>query len=47
MVKTIVQDYHWSPSIVGELYIDDLDMYSLGFYYDTIVRNHEELKAKK
>lgn len=44
MFRTVVREYHWSPAIVGDFYIDDIDLEGLEFWYNDILEMHDQLK---
>lgn len=47
VVKTIVNEYHWFPDKIESLYLDNIDMYGITFWYDNILEMHEKLKSEK
>lgn len=47
MIKTVVREHHWSPEIVGDLFINGDDHESLEFWYDDCVQMNKELKDKE
>jgi hypothetical protein len=46
MFRTVVREYHWSPAIVGDFYIDDMDVEGLEFWYNDIIEMHEAIKKE-
>jgi hypothetical protein len=47
MIKTVVREHHWSPEIVGDLFINGYDHESLEYWYDDCVEANAELKKKE
>ncbi len=47
MIKSIVREHHWSMQIIDELYLDDLDIYGLQYWYNDVKEVSEQLKTKK
>lgn len=46
MIKTIVSEYHFSPSEISKMYVDNLDFQGIQFWYDECVRLNELRKPK-
>lgn len=46
MIKTVARQYHWSPSEIGKLYLDDWDYLGLEYWYNDAAQIDKELKAK-
>lgn len=36
MIRTVVQEYHWSMSEIENLYLDDADFFGLEYWYNYI-----------
>jgi hypothetical protein len=47
MIKSVVREHHWSPAIVGDFYIDEIDHEGLEFWYNDVKEVSESLKEKK
>jgi hypothetical protein len=47
MIKTVVREHHWSPEIIGDLFIDGQDYEGLEYWYDDIMEVITELNKKK
>ena len=47
MVKSIVREHHWSPAIVGDFYLDDIDTDGLEFWFNDLIEYYAELRNKK
>ena len=43
----LIREHHWSPSVIGGLFLDDLDKYGLFYLNNDILKMHEETKQKK
>lgn len=46
MIKTVVREHHWAPSVVGALFFDKGEYDSLDFWYNDIVTVDKEMKEK-
>lgn len=46
MIKSVVREFHWAPSVVGALYFDSIDYEGLEYWYDDVVQVHKEFKPK-
>ena len=46
MIRSVVREYKWSPSVIGDLYFDSEDYKGLIFWYEDIVQVHKELEPK-
>jgi len=46
MIKTVVREHHWTPNYVDDLYIDEVDYFGLGFWYNDVKECHDEIKKK-
>lgn len=44
MIKTVVRQYHWSPDIIGDLFIDDQDYKGLEFWHADAIEINSEMK---
>jgi hypothetical protein len=47
MVKSCVREYHWPPSVIEEMYLDDIDYKGIEFWYNDLVDIRNQIKAKK
>jgi hypothetical protein len=47
MVKSIVREHKWSPSVIDNLYVDSLDYQGLIFWYEDVNEVIKELKKKE
>lgn len=36
----------WSPTQIGELFVDEIDYLGILYWFDAIARHNEKLKAK-
>lgn len=43
MVKTVVRHHHWSPGIIGDLFCDNRDFQSLGYWYNDTLKVIKEI----
>ncbi|WP_300440701.1 hypothetical protein [Christiangramia sp.] len=46
-IKSIVQEYHWAPSTIDEMYLDDADHHGIYYWYYHLEKVIEEMKNKK
>jgi hypothetical protein len=47
MIKSVVREYKFSPTDVGNLYIDEIDYRGLVFWYNDCLKINKDLTAKK
>lgn len=47
MIKTVVREHHWSPEIIGDLFIDGIDHEGLEYWYNDVCEAIAELKKEK
>lgn len=45
-IQSVVQEYHWTPNIIDELFLDDIDHHGLYYWYLHLKDQHEEIKNK-
>jgi len=43
VIKSIVNEYHWSPKIIDNLYCDDIDHNGLIFWYENLKELHSKI----
>lgn len=43
MIKSIVNEYHWPPNIINEMYCDDFDYKGIKYWYDNLKEMHKKL----
>jgi len=36
IIKSVVNQYHWTPTEISEMYCDDLDFKGLIYWYDEV-----------
>jgi hypothetical protein len=46
-IKSIVNEYHWSPDQIDKLFCDNIDHHGLLYWYDTLVKLHEKIPKPK
>jgi hypothetical protein len=44
MIKSVVNEHHWSPSIIDQMYLDHLDYHGIGYWYDNAKEMHDKMK---
>jgi len=44
---TVVREFKWTPSIISNLYVDNIDFEGLFFWYEDIEKVIKEMKNKK
>lgn len=44
MIKTVCNEYKWTPEYVSGLYLDDKDEFGLEFWYKEVVEINNKLK---
>ena len=47
MLRTVVGEHHWAPSIQGALYVDNQDNEGLEFWFISVEKTAEEIKKPK
>jgi hypothetical protein len=47
MWRTVVREFHWEPRVLGSLYFDEIDHKGLIFWYNDVVKVHEEMKKNR
>lgn len=47
MIVSVVRYTHWSPKIIDELYLDDLDHNGLLFWYNDIKEQNKAIEQNK
>jgi hypothetical protein len=47
MIKSIVYEYHWTPEVISNLYVDDLDFKGIVYWYEELRRIDKEMKNNK
>jgi len=45
-IKSIVNEFHWSPKIIDNLYCDDIDHHGLIYWFEHLKEVHSKLKNK-
>jgi hypothetical protein len=45
MITSVVGEYHWLPTYIGSLFIDDLDHYGLEYWYDIVAKTNKEIET--
>ena len=46
MIKSVVFEFHWTPHYIECLHCDDADIFSIGYWYNSIADMHKETAAK-
>lgn len=47
MIKTICRSFDWaSPMIVNDMYCDEEDYFGIGFWYNDVKEQHEEIEKQ-
>tara|TARA_R110000824_G_C15199340_1_gene675540 strand:+ start:519 stop:707 length:189 start_codon:yes stop_codon:yes gene_type:complete len=44
-VKTVVNEYHWPPNQIDNLFLDDYDYHGLKYWYDNAKEMHDKMKT--
>ena len=44
MIISVVAEFHWLPSYVGGLFLDQQDQYGLEYWYNVVVKNDNEVQ---
>lgn len=47
MIKSVVREHHWAPSVVGALYFDNEDYLGLEYWYNDVTETVKALEKKK
>lgn len=47
MIKSVVNQYNWSPLIMGDFFIDRIDHLGLEYWYEEVKHITKELTPKK
>lgn len=48
MVKTVGRSFSWaSPTVLNEMFCDDLDFFGLDYWYKDVQDQNREMEAKK
>lgn len=47
MIKSVVREHHFTPSVIDAFFIDDADYHGIEFWYNDIKEVTKELKSKK
>ncbi|AGF91178.1 hypothetical protein Phi47:1_gp24 [Cellulophaga phage phi47:1] len=45
-IKTIVNEFHWSPNQIDELYCDDLDHHGIVYWFEHLKSLHAKMNKK-
>jgi hypothetical protein len=46
MVSSVVNEYKWSPEIIGDLFFDSEDYHGLEFWYNNVKEMNDRMKQK-
>jgi coproporphyrinogen III oxidase len=46
MAKTIYREHHWPPSVIGGLYVDDIDYQGIEYIFNDIQEVYKATKKK-
>lgn len=46
IIKTVVREHHWEPSIIGRLFLDDQDEEGLLYWYEDVVYCIKKIKQE-
>jgi len=46
MVKTVVREFKWPPTVIDNLFVDDVDYKGLIFWYNDVAQVQKEIKKK-
>jgi hypothetical protein len=46
MVKSVVREHHWSPFLIGDLYLDKVDHLGLEYWYEDVKEVSEKIAEK-
>lgn len=44
MYLSLYREYHWTPYVIGNLFVDDMDHEGLVKIFDDLRRSNEEVK---
>jgi hypothetical protein len=47
MIKSIVYEYHWTPKVISNMFVDDYDFKGLIYWYDELIRIDKQMKKNK
>jgi len=47
MVKSIVREHKWTPSVINSLYVDEIDYQGLIYWYKDVLVVVKELKGNQ
>lgn len=47
MIRSVVREHHWPPSVIGGLFIDSEDRHGLGYWYEDVKEHVDSMKPKK
>lgn len=42
VIKSIVNEFHWTPNQIDDLYLDDYDYHGLGYWFEVIKELHKD-----
>ena len=43
IIKSVVNEYHWTPHYIDDLYCDDIDHYGIIYWYNNILEMHKKI----
>ena len=46
-IKSVVNEYHWPPKIIDNLYCDDIDYQGLIYWYENLKELHSKIPKPK
>jgi hypothetical protein len=46
MIKSVVREHKWSPTIIGDLFIDCQDYQGLEYWYQDVLKVSNEIKER-
>ena len=46
-IKTIVNEYHYPPKVIDDMYLDDFDYHGVSYWYEVVNEMHEKIKSEK
>lgn len=47
MVKSVIREFKWSPTVINELFIDDADYLGLEYWYNDALEIQKSINKKK
>jgi hypothetical protein len=47
MITSVVNEYKWSPAIIGDFFIDNHDFEGLEFWYDEVIKIDQKINNNK